>query len=165
LGDTITAYLGKLAGMAARGAPAPARRPPRRDERGVGSRAAADGCRYCDGLVHAGHARAVGKIITEADQLRHACVALSAADGESCSPVIAACHLPKGTGSAAEVIAAAARLLQLAQMLQPIVSRSIGLAWPPRLGPYGLPSRHPASMWRPTSQAPPTPPPATGWTR
>jgi formiminotetrahydrofolate cyclodeaminase len=101
--------------------------------------------RYCDGPAHAGHAEAVGKVIAEADQLRHTCVALMAADGVAYGSVMAAYRLPKDTeerraarsaaiadalvtaaGPPAEVIAAAARLLGLAQTLQPIVSRSTG---------------------------------------
>jgi formiminotetrahydrofolate cyclodeaminase len=100
--------------------------------------------RYCDGPAHAGHAKAIDEAIAEADQLRHTCVALMAADGEAYGSVMAAYRLPKDTeelraarsaaiagalataaGPPAEVIAAAARLLELAQMLQPIVSRSI----------------------------------------
>ena len=53
--------------------------------------------RYCDGPVHAGHAKAVGEIIAEADRLRDTCVALMAADGESYGGVMAAYRLPKDT--------------------------------------------------------------------
>ena len=72
------------------------------------------------------------------------CAALMDADGESYGSVMAAYRLPKDTeeqrgarsaaiaaalitasGPAAEVIAAAARLIELAEALQPIVNRSI----------------------------------------
>lgn len=138
--DTITAYLGRLAERTA----APAGGATAAMNAAQAAALLAMTARYCDGPMHAGHAEAIGKIIAEADQLRHTCVALMAADGESYTTVIAAYHLPKDTeelrvtraaaiaaalvaaaAPPAEVIAAAARLLQLAQMLQPIVSRSI----------------------------------------
>lgn len=128
--DTIAAYLGKLAERTA----APAGGATAAMNAAQAAAVLAMTARYCDGPMHAGHAEAIGKIIAEADQLRHTCVALMTADGESYTTVIAAYHLPKDTeemrvtraaAPPAEVIAAAARLLQLAQMLQPIVSRSI----------------------------------------
>jgi methenyltetrahydrofolate cyclohydrolase len=100
--------------------------------------------RFCDGPRHAGHADTIGKIIAAADKERHSCAALIAADGASYGPVMAAYTLPKDTaeqravrsaaitaalvtaaGPPAEVIAAAGRLLGLAQTLQPMVNRSI----------------------------------------
>jgi methenyltetrahydrofolate cyclohydrolase len=138
--DTITAYLGKLAERTA----APAGGATAALNAAQAAALLAMTARYCDGPVHAGRAEAVGEIIAEADQLRHTCVALMAADGESYGCVMAAYQLPKGTeerraaravaiaaalvtaaGPPAEVIAAAARLLDLAQTLQPIVNRSI----------------------------------------
>lgn len=138
--DTITAYLNKLAERTA----APAGGATAALNAAQAAALLAMAARYCDGPKHAGHAEAVDKIIAEADQLRHVCVALMAADGESYRSVMAAYQLPKDTGelraarSAAiadaliiaadpptEVIATAARLLELAQMLQPIVNRSI----------------------------------------
>jgi len=99
---------------------------------------------YCDGPKHAGHAETMSEIIAEADRLRHACVDLMAADGESYGAVMAAYALPKDTeerralrsaaiaaalvtaaGPPAEVIAAAVSLLDLAQVLQPLVSLTI----------------------------------------
>lgn len=138
--DTITAYLGKLAERTA----APAGGATAALNAAQAAALLAMTARYCDGPAHAGHAEAVSKIIAEADQLRHTCVALMAADGESYGCVMAAYQLPKDTeelraaraaaiaaalvtaaAPPAEVIAAAARLLELAQMLQPIVNRSI----------------------------------------
>jgi formiminotetrahydrofolate cyclodeaminase len=138
--DALSAYLDKLAGRTA----APA-----------GGAAAAMGAaqaaallamtaRFCDGPRHSGHTEMAGQIIAEAEQSRHACVALMAADGEAYGSVMAALQLPKDTGERraaraaaiaaalvtaadppAEVIAVAGRLLELAQMLEPIVNRSI----------------------------------------
>jgi formiminotetrahydrofolate cyclodeaminase len=138
--DTITDYLGKLAERTATpagGATAAM------NAAQAAALLAMTAC-YCDGPAQAGHAEAVGKVIAEADQLRHKCVALMAADGVAYGSVMAAYRLPKDTeerraarsaaiadalvtaaGPPAEVIAAAARLLELAQTLQPIVSRSI----------------------------------------
>jgi methenyltetrahydrofolate cyclohydrolase len=100
--------------------------------------------RFCDGPKHAQHAGTVDKAVAEADRLIRTCAALMDADGESYGSVMAAYRLPKDTeedrtarsaaiatalvtacGPAAEVIAAAARLLELAQSLEPMVSRSI----------------------------------------
>jgi formiminotetrahydrofolate cyclodeaminase len=138
--DTITAYLGRLAERTA----APAGGATAAMNAAQAAALLAMTARYCDGPAHAGHAGTVSKIIAEADQLRHTCVALMAADGESYGRVMAAYQLPKDTeelraaraaaiaaalvtaaAPPAEVIAAAARLLELAQMLQPIVNRSI----------------------------------------
>ena len=138
--DTINDYLGRLAERTA----APAGGATAAMTAAQAAALLAMTARYCDGPVHAGHAEAVGKVIAEADQLRHTCVALMAADGEAYGSVMAAYRLPKDTeelraarstaiagalvtaaGPPAEVIAAAARLLELAQVLEPIVSRSI----------------------------------------
>jgi len=138
--DTINDYLGRLAERTA----APAGGATAAMTAAQAAALLAMTARYCDGPVHAAHAEAVGKVIAEADQLRHTCVALMAADGEAYGSVMAAYRLPKDTeelraarsaaiagalvtaaGPPAEVIAAAARLLELAQVLQPIVSRSI----------------------------------------
>jgi formiminotetrahydrofolate cyclodeaminase/uncharacterized protein (DUF2249 family)/quercetin dioxygenase-like cupin family protein len=100
--------------------------------------------RFCDGPKHAEHAGTVDEIVAAADRSIRTSRALMDADGESYSPVLAAYQLPKDTeeqraarsaaiaaalvaasGPAAEVIAAAARLLELAEALQPIVNRSI----------------------------------------
>lgn len=138
--DTITAYLDKLAERTA----APAGGATAAMNAAQAAALLAMTARYCDGPRHSGHTETVGEIIAEADHLRHACVALMVADGESYGSVMAAYQLPKDTeerkaaraaaiGAAlaiaadppAEVIAAAARLLELAQTLQPIVNRSI----------------------------------------
>jgi formiminotetrahydrofolate cyclodeaminase len=100
--------------------------------------------RYCDGPKHAGHAGTIGSVIAEADRLRQDCVSLMAADGESYGAVMAAYALPRDTeerraagseaitaamvtaaGPPAEVIAAALSLLELAQVLQPMVNSTI----------------------------------------
>jgi methenyltetrahydrofolate cyclohydrolase len=138
--DTISVYLGKLAERTA----APAGGATAALNAAQAAALLAMAARYCDEPKHAGHAGTIGEIIAEADQLRHACVALMAADGEAYGSVIAAYRLPKDTEelrtarSAAiagalitaaapptEVIAAGARLLKLAQTLQPIVNRAI----------------------------------------
>jgi len=93
LDDTITAYLGRLAERTA----APAGGATAAMNAAQAAALLAMTARYCDGPMHAGHAEAIGKIIAEADQLRHTCVALMAADGESYTTVIAAYHLPKDT--------------------------------------------------------------------
>lgn len=138
--DTISAYLGKLAERTA----APAGGATAAMNAAQAAALLAMTARYCDGPKHAGDAKAIGEIISEADQLRHTCVALMATDGESYGPVMAAYQLPKDTDELravrtaaiadalvaaaappAEVISAAARLLELAETLQPIVSRFI----------------------------------------
>jgi methenyltetrahydrofolate cyclohydrolase len=100
--------------------------------------------RFCDGPKHAEHSGTVDSIVAEADRLIRACAALMDADGESYGPVMAAYQLPKDTGEqrtarsaaiadalgvacgpATEVIAAAGRLLELAEALRPMVNRSI----------------------------------------
>jgi len=100
--------------------------------------------RFCDGRAHAAHTGTIDEIVTEADRLREACAELIAADGESYGSVMAAYRLPKdtedqraarsaaiaaalitATDPPARVIAAAARLLEHAETLQPLVSQSI----------------------------------------
>jgi len=138
--ETITAFLGKLAERTA----APAGGATAALNAAQAAALLAMAARFCDGPKHAAHAPAIAGIVAEADWLRGVCAALIAADGESYGAVMAAYKLPKDTGelraarsaaiSAAlitaavppsEVIAAAARLLELAQTLQPIVSNSI----------------------------------------
>lgn len=89
-------------------------------------------------------AGAVDALIANADRIVEVCTALIAADGEAYGPVLAAYKLPKATEEErtarsaaisraltaaavppAEVIAVAARLLELARTLQPMVNRSI----------------------------------------
>jgi len=100
--------------------------------------------RFCDGPKHAEHCETLELIVAETDRLRRTCAALIAADGDSYGPVMAAYQLPKDTedqrvarsaaigaalsvasAPAAEVIAAAGRLLELAETLQPMVNRSV----------------------------------------
>lgn len=138
--DTITAYLGRLAERTA----APAGGATAAMNAAQAAALLAMTARYCDGPAHAGRAETAGEAIAEADRLRHTCVALMAADGESYGGVMAAYQLPKHTeeqraaraaaiaaalvtaaGPPAEVITAAGRLLELAQTLQPMVNRSI----------------------------------------
>jgi len=73
--DTITAYLSKLAERTA----APAGGATAAPNAAQAAALLAMAARYCDGPKQAGHAEAVEKIIAEADQLRHVCVALIAA--------------------------------------------------------------------------------------
>ena len=138
--DTINDYLSRLAERTA----APAGGATAAMNAAQAAALLAMTARYCDGPTHAGHAEAVGDVLAEADRLRDKCVALMAADGEAYGSVMAAYRLPKDTeelraarstaiagalvtaaGPPAEVIAAGARLLELAQVLEPIVSRSI----------------------------------------
>ncbi len=138
--ETIAAYLGKLAERTA----APAGGATAALNAAQAAALLAMTARFCDGPAHAEHAAAIGMVIAEADRLRHESVALMAADGESYGPVLAAYRLPKDTpelraarsaaiagamgaaaGPPAEVIAACARLLELATLLQPTVNRSI----------------------------------------
>jgi formiminotetrahydrofolate cyclodeaminase len=139
-GDSVTAFLGKLAERTA----APAGGATAALNAAAAAALIAMSARFCDGPRHAGHAEEVAGIITEADRLRESCIALIAADGESYGSVMAAYKLPKDTadeqiarsvaiaaalitaaGPPAEVIAAAARLLELAQALEPLVNKSI----------------------------------------
>lgn len=138
--DTITAYLGRLAERTA----APAGGATAALNAAQAAALLAMTARYCDSPAYAGHAETASEAVAEADRLRHKCVALMAADGESYGGVMAAHRLPRGTreeravraaaiaaalvtaaGPPVEVIAAAARLLELAQALQPLVNRSL----------------------------------------
>ena len=138
--NTIGAFLGKLAERTA----APAGGAAAALNAAQAAALLAMCARYCDGPEHAGDAAAIDAIIAEADQLSYTCTGLIAADGESYSGVMAAYKLPKDSAEQrtaraaaiaealitaavppAEVIAASARLLEFAQMLQPMVSRSI----------------------------------------
>jgi methenyltetrahydrofolate cyclohydrolase len=138
--ETVTAFLGKLAERTA----APAGGATAALNAAQAAALLAMAARFCDGPKHAAHAAMIAGIVAEADRLRGVCLALITADGESYGAVMAAYKLPKETGeqrtarSAAissalitaavppsEVIAAGARLLELAQTLQPIVNNSI----------------------------------------
>lgn len=138
--DTISGFLGRLAERTA----APAGGATAALNAAQAAALIGMSARFCDGRKHAGDAAAIGQIAAEADRLRHACAALIAADGDSYGPVVAACKLPRDTGDQraarsaaisgalvtaavppAEVIAAAARLLELARALEPVVNRSI----------------------------------------
>jgi formiminotetrahydrofolate cyclodeaminase len=138
--DTVTGFLGRLAERTA----APAGGATAALNAAQAAALLAMSARFCDGSTHAGHAVAVEEIVTEADRLRQACAELIAADGESYGSVMAAYGLPRDTEDQraarsaaiaaalitatvppAEVIAAAARLLGLAETLQPLVSRPI----------------------------------------
>jgi methenyltetrahydrofolate cyclohydrolase len=138
--DTVTAYLDKLAERTA----APAGGATAAMNAAQAAALLAMTARFCDRPAQARQAEEVGKVLAEADQLRHACVALMAADGESYGQVMRAYQLPKDTaeqqatraaaisaalataaGPPAEVIETAARLLDLARTLEPIVNRSI----------------------------------------
>jgi methenyltetrahydrofolate cyclohydrolase len=100
--------------------------------------------RFCNGPRHAQHAATVDATIAEADRLITVGTELMDADGESYGSVMAAYQLPKDTAGqraarsaavaaalvtacepAVAVIATAARLLELAQALQPLMNRSI----------------------------------------
>ncbi|MGH3279611.1 MAG: cyclodeaminase/cyclohydrolase family protein [Trebonia sp.] len=138
--DTINDYLDKLAERTA----APAGGATAALNAAQAAALLAMSARYCDGPVHAERREMIERVVTEAEQLRHACIALMVADGESYHGVMAAYQLAKETaeqrtaraaaiaaalataaGPPAEVIGAAARLLDMAQSLQPIVNRSI----------------------------------------
>jgi methenyltetrahydrofolate cyclohydrolase len=100
--------------------------------------------RYTDGPRYAEHADTVAKIIREADRLREVSASLIAVDGEAFGAVAAAYQLPKDTDEQraaraaaiaaamvtassppAELIGIGARLLDLAEALQPIVNRTV----------------------------------------
>lgn len=138
--ETIDAFLGRLAQRTA----APAGGATAALNAAQAAALLAMTARFCDSPKHAGHADTVQTIISEAERLRDECTALVAADGAAYGPVMAAYALPRDTEelkaarSAAiadalvtaaippsEVIAAGARLLDLAELLQPIVSRSV----------------------------------------
>lgn len=100
--------------------------------------------RYSDGPRSAGHAELVASVLGEADQLRAECLALITADAEAFGSVAVAYKLPTDTAGQkadrsaaiaaalipatappAEVIAASARLLVLAEALRPVANRSV----------------------------------------
>jgi len=100
--------------------------------------------RYTDGPRYAAHADTVATIIRQADRLREVSADLIAVDGEAFGAVAAAYQLPTETdeqrAARAAAIAAAmvtassppteligigARLLDLAELLQPIVNRTV----------------------------------------
>jgi methenyltetrahydrofolate cyclohydrolase len=100
--------------------------------------------RYTDGPRYAEHAATVGVIISEADRLRDAAADLITLDGEAFGAVAEAYQLPKDTDEQrsarsaaiaaamitassppAELIGIGTRLLELAELLQPIVNRTV----------------------------------------
>lgn len=100
--------------------------------------------RYSDGPRYAEHAATIGVIVGEADRLREAAADLIAVDGEAFGAVAEAYRLPKDTAEQrsarsaaiaaamitassppAELIGIGGRLLELAELLQPIVNRTV----------------------------------------
>jgi methenyltetrahydrofolate cyclohydrolase len=100
--------------------------------------------RYSDGPKYAADASEIGSVREDADQLRESCTDLMAADAVAFDAVAAAYGLPRDTpelarersaaiaaalGGAAEppaaVIAAAGRLVKLAEVLLPIGNRNV----------------------------------------
>jgi formiminotetrahydrofolate cyclodeaminase len=100
--------------------------------------------RYSDSQRNAEHAETIATIIAESDRLREAAVDLIAIDGEAFSAVAEAYRLPKDTGeqraTRASAVAAAmvtassppaaligigTRLVELAELLQPVVNRTV----------------------------------------
>jgi methenyltetrahydrofolate cyclohydrolase len=100
--------------------------------------------RYTTGPKYAAAAETVERVIREADQLRGECTDLMAADAAAYGSVVAAYALPKDTAEQeavrsaaiaaalvmateppAAVIAAGARLLDLAEALRPISNRTV----------------------------------------
>jgi methenyltetrahydrofolate cyclohydrolase len=100
--------------------------------------------RYTGGPRHAEHAASISMIVSEADRLREAAADLIALDGEAFGAVAEAYRLPKDTDeqrsarSAAiaaamvtassppsELIGVGTRLLELAELLQPVVNRTV----------------------------------------
>lgn len=100
--------------------------------------------RYSDGPKYAEHAAAIGAIVAEAARLRAASADLIARDGEAFGAVAAAYRLPRDTdeqraGRAAAIAAAmitassppaelvgiGTRLLELAELLQPVVNPTV----------------------------------------
>lgn len=100
--------------------------------------------RYSDSPLSAEHSDTIAMIIAEADRLREASVVLIAIDGEAFGAVAEAYRLPKDTdeqratrasaiGAAmvtassppAELIGISTRLVQLAEVLQPVVNRTV----------------------------------------
>lgn len=100
--------------------------------------------RYSDGPRYAAHAQTIGSVLAAADELQEECLRLAEADAAAFGAVGAAYALPRGTdadktvrsatiaaaltGAAdppARVVAAAARLLDLAEALLPAGNRSV----------------------------------------
>jgi methenyltetrahydrofolate cyclohydrolase len=100
--------------------------------------------RYSDGPRYAAHAESIGRVQTEAERLRIECAELIDADAGAFGSVAAAYALPKQTGEQkaarsaaiaatlitaaeppAEVIAAAGRLIELAEVLRPVANRNV----------------------------------------
>jgi methenyltetrahydrofolate cyclohydrolase len=100
--------------------------------------------RYTGGPRYAEHAATISVIISEADRLREAATDLIALDGEAFGAVAEAYRLPKDTDEErsarsaaiaaamitassppAELIGLGTRLLELAELLQPIVNRTV----------------------------------------
>jgi methenyltetrahydrofolate cyclohydrolase len=100
--------------------------------------------RYSDGPKYAGDAEAIGSVLAEADRLRESCTDLITADTAAFGAVAAAYKLPRDSvelagarssaiaaaliGAAeppAAVIAAGARLMELAETLHPIGNRNV----------------------------------------
>lgn len=100
--------------------------------------------RYSDGAENAEHADMIAMIIAEADRLREASADLIAIDGEAFGAVAEAYRLPKDTDEqratrstaiAAAMVTASSppaaligigtRLLELAELLQPVVNRTV----------------------------------------
>lgn len=100
--------------------------------------------RYSDGPRHAEHAGTISMVAAESDRLRAACADLIASDGEAFGTVAAAYRLRRDgdeqraarsaaiaaamiTASAppAELIGIGTRLVELAELLRPVVNRTV----------------------------------------
>jgi formiminotetrahydrofolate cyclodeaminase len=100
--------------------------------------------RYSDGARNVQHAETIAMIIVEADRLRDASFGLIAIDGEAFGAVAEAYRLPKDTDEErvsrasaiaaamvtassppAELISIGTRLVELAELLQPVVNRTV----------------------------------------
>jgi methenyltetrahydrofolate cyclohydrolase len=100
--------------------------------------------RYSDGPRYAQHKATISVVISEADRLREAAADLIALDGDAFGAVAEAYRLPKDTDEQrsarsaaiaaamvtassppAELIGIGTRLLELAELLQPIVNRTV----------------------------------------
>jgi methenyltetrahydrofolate cyclohydrolase len=100
--------------------------------------------RYTGGPRYAEHAATISLVVADADRLREAATDLIALDGEAFGAVAEAYRLPKDTDEQrsaraaaiaagmitassppAELIGIGARLLELAELLQPVVNRTV----------------------------------------
>lgn len=100
--------------------------------------------RYSDGPRYAAHAGTISMIVSEADRLREVATDLIELDGTAFGAVAAAYRLPKDTDEQraarsasiaaamvtassppAELIGVGARLLELAELLEPVVNRTV----------------------------------------